>query len=105
MDTNVLSMFAGSVISLLFSYVPGFNVWFDKQTGEMKRLIAFAALAVTSVAIVALSCYGVYDLGVVCSESGLLDFFKVFILSLVSNQSTYLISPTTNEVKRARVGL
>ena len=39
MDDTQLSLFAGALLSLAFSYVPGLNTWFDGQEPTTKRLI------------------------------------------------------------------
>ena len=68
-----LALIAGTVLSLLFSYVPGMNVWFAGLEGTIKRLIMLVILLLVSVAIYGLSCAG-WALGgfeVVCDQAGI----------------------------------
>lgn len=92
MDEAQLSMIAGTVLSLLFSYVPGLKGWYEKLSADFKRLVMLVVLLVTSGAIYGLSCAGWLDM-VACDKEGLIGLVNIFFAALVANQATYLISP------------
>ena len=96
MTAETLSLSAGIVLSLLFSYIPGANTWFGKQTGVYKRLIMLGLLAVTSAVTFGIACLGwgeTFGISFVCEMAGAVELFKVFALAAIANQTTFLISP------------
>lgn len=96
MSTDTLSLFAGSVLSLLFSYVPGLNSKFEQLDSTYKRLAMAGLLLVVALAVVGIACAGfAADLGlaVTCDKAGAIGVLRSFVLALVANQSTYAISP------------
>lgn len=98
MSDTELSLLAGALLSLVFSYVPGLKDWFDKKESTIKRLIMAGALLVVSLLIFGTSCA---DLGfaftVACDKEGVVGLVSIFIRALVANQATYLISPQPPE--------
>lgn len=104
MTAEILSAGAGILLSLLFSYIPGLSTWYTKQDGTTKRLVMLGALAALALGVQLLSCIGVSEvLGVLlpaCTKAGIQSTVEMFILALVTNQATYLISP---EVKQSKV--
>lgn len=87
-----LTMIAGVVLSLLFSYIPGLHDWFDGFAKEAKRLIMLALLALTTGAVFGLACAGIIT-GIACTQTGAVDVVWAFFLAIVANQSMYSISP------------
>ena len=103
MSSQLLSLVAGTVLSLLFAYVPGLNTKFASLTGTVKRLIMLGLLALTAVSIYGLSCAGwVFGgISVTCDQAGIQKLIEVFILAAIANQSTYSIAPPTKKVREA----
>ena len=96
MSADTLSLFAGSVLSLLFSYVPGLNSKFEQLDSTYKRLAMAGLLLVVALAVVGIACAGfAADLGltVTCDKAGAIGVLRSFVLALAANQSTYAISP------------
>jgi hypothetical protein len=96
MSPQSLSSLLAVLLSLLFSYVPGFSTWYDRFDATRKRLIMLAGLLLITAATFALACSPLsaeIPLGVTCTQSGAWTLVESFILALVANQSTYLISP------------
>lgn len=89
---ELLSMLAGALLSLLFSYAPGVRDWWAQRTAETKSLVMLGLLLLVSVGVVSASCGGLIAV-VVCSQNGVLQVVWTFVLSLMANQSTYKISP------------
>lgn len=101
--SELLSSLAGILLSLLTAYVPGFNTWFDTLNGAHKRLVMLGMLAAASLGAVGLSCVGWFDPVVTCDQPGFEMVITAFILAMVANQSTYLITTASSaERKEAR---
>jgi hypothetical protein len=92
MTPETLSSFAGILLSLLFSYVPGFEPWYAKLDGTYKRLVMLAALVLVTGTVFALGCANLVE-GIACTQKGVIQFLQMLVFALIANQSTYLISP------------
>lgn len=92
MTAEQLSAYAGVILSLLFSYVPGLSNWYDPLEPTRKRLIMLALLAVTVLSVYGLSCGNIYNI-VTCDKTGALTLVNAFIMAMVANQATYKLSP------------
>ena len=92
MTVEELTMYAGSVLSLLFAYAPGIKGWYDARTPQEKALTMLFALLVVTGAAFGLTCGGFVAVGVVCTKLGLTELVKVFVMALIANQSMYLIA-------------
>jgi uncharacterized membrane protein len=92
MTVELLSAIAGILLSLAFSYIPGLKTWYDQLAADAKRLVMLGALFLVAAAIYGLSCAGIYQI-VPCDQAGLVKMIEIFVLALVANQSTFLISP------------
>lgn len=93
MTESTITLIGGALLSLGFSYVPGFNQWFQSLSGVYKRLVLAAALLLVAVGSVALSCAGLFDTGAVCSEQGIMDVVSALILAFVASQAMYTATP------------
>jgi hypothetical protein len=95
MNADFFAMLAGLLLSLLFSYIPGFSGWFEKLDGIQKRLVMLGLLALVAIGLVVATCAGfASDLGLqaTCDRSGLVSVIWAFMLALIANQSTYQIT-------------
>jgi len=88
---ELLAAMAGVILSLAFSYVPGVKTWYKGLSGEWKRLIMAGLLLVTALVLYGLGCAAVVK-GVTCSRDGFAQLVWMFLVALVSNQSTYTIA-------------
>lgn len=98
MTSDLLAGLAGILLSLIASYAPGFAPWFAKLASDQKRLVMLGALVAVSIAVFVLSCAGILDM-VTCNKEGGLTIVRAFIIAMVSNQSTYQISPGVTKSK------
>jgi len=89
---DLLSMIVAVLLSLLFSYVPGFATWYNGKQGDIKRVVMAGFLGLSTVAIFILACNGVLK-GVPCTQAGVLDLIQALILALIANQAVDRISP------------
>jgi hypothetical protein len=95
MTVEFLSSVTGALLSLVFSYLPGVEGWYQKLEPVHKRLVMLGLLALTSLAIFGLGCTSwanALGIPIACSQDGAIALLRVFITALVVNQSTYLIS-------------
>jgi len=97
MSADVLSLIAGAVLSLAFSYVPGLKDKFAPLAPEKKRLIMLGLLVVAASAVYGLSCAGwgaAWGIAVVCDQAGAQALVTSLILAIAANQGVYSITPT-----------
>ena len=105
MDAQTLALFAGAVLSLLFSYIPGLNTWFAALDGAIKRLIMLALLLLVALGVVGIACAGLgTDIGLVvaCDKAGFLGVLKAFVAAMIANQTAYAATIQTAKVKAAK---
>ena len=96
---TVLSALAGIVLSLSFTYIPKWRVYYGQLQTETKALIMLGVLAVTSAGIYALVHFG----AVTPSQRGNgWSYFWMFLFALASNQATYTITPVPGDVLNAK---
>lgn len=96
MSAECLSMIAGTLLSLVFSYIPGAKDWFMKFDPAVKRLIMLTLIFITAGCIFGLACSAwASDLGIsiTCNQSGLLGLVQQVVLAIIANQGVYSISP------------
>lgn len=94
LEEGALSAAAGIVLSLLVSYFPGFNDWFDKRDPVTKRLLMGVFIIVVGVGSAVASCQAQAE----CL--GGLDFgayLSAILAALIANQSMYLLSPASSK--------
>lgn len=92
MSAEQLSAIAGIILSLAFSYVPKLNDWYSTLAGTSKRLVMAAALLIVAGASLWLSCANLI-VSVACTQAGLFSLINAFVMALVANQATYMITP------------
>lgn len=94
MTTEVLLGIGGSLLSLLFEWVPGFKDWYIPKDPYMKRLIMILLLLAGTVIVFGLACSGVLgalNWEVVCDAEGAWALFRLFLVAATSNQVTHLL--------------
>lgn len=99
MSAESLSLAAGTILSLTFSYVPGARSWFERFEPEIRRLIMLALLVFTASIVYGLSCLGwasEWDISLTCDRTGLLGLIEQLVIAIIANQSIYAISPRKN---------
>ena len=100
---DLLVGIVGTIISLIFSYVPSLNTWFAGKTDDFKKLSMLAMMVITTVVAFILACTDFITIAnFVCAKGTALDFVRVLITAVIANQGVYMISPTLNKVKQAK---
>ena len=102
MTPEALAAIVGMVVSLLASYVPGFNTWFAGIQDEYKKLIMLGILVVTCVVLVALSCTNTW-IFIECTREGIKNFITVFVWAVIGNQAAFKIFPQPRSVREAKL--
>jgi len=107
MDAELVTLIAGVLLSLAFSYIPGLNVKYAALTEEAKKLIMLGMLALVAFGMYGLACTGWLEnltgINLVCDKSGLVTVIQAFVLSAISNQATYKLTLHTKGVKQAKL--
>jgi len=98
MSAEQVSLIAGVILSLAFSYVPKLKDWFDKQEPDNKRLINLGVLFVVVLGVFGLSCINKYDY-LTCDVNGLWDGLELLIKAAIANQAAYSLTPRGDEAE------
>lgn len=107
MTSNELSLLAGAVLSLGFTYIPGLNAWFAAKPATEKKLWMAVLTLLIAVLAFAAACANLVDLPLIstitCDKAGVTGLAVSFVLALVANQGTDRISPEPQIVKTSKV--
>jgi len=96
MSAENLSLIAGTLLSLVFSYVPGAKGWFTQFDPQVKRLIMLGLIIISAGVVYSLACLGwgtEFGINLQCSQSGLFALVEQVVLTIIANQGVYAISP------------
>lgn len=100
MSAESISLIAGTLLSLVFSYIPGAREWFAQFEPTVKRLFMLVLIIVSAGVVFGLACLGWgMELGISlsCDQAGLLGLVKQIVIAIIANQSVYAISPRRND--------
>lgn len=90
MESFSIGAVAGTILSLLFKYVPKLNTWYDAQEPQKKELVMLGLLVGVVGGAYALSCYGPLTI-YACTGAGAWDAVFALVGAIVGNQGTYSI--------------
>lgn len=102
MSAEILAAIAGSLLSLLFSYVPGLSEWYaslgvaQNDQGTRKRLVMLGMLTLVAAGSFGLSCAGWgagFGLELSCDQKGVIGLLQALLLAIMANQSTHRLTP------------
>ena len=100
MTGSTLVALAASLLSLLFSYIPGFKTWYSPKDPYLKRLIMLALVVVTAMGAFSFACAGLADdfsVKVSCDAFGAWGLVRAVIAAVAANQAVFLISPRKSQ--------
>ena len=103
MESNVVVMIAGAVVSLLFGYVPKLRPWFEALDGVRKAQIMALALVIAAVLAFAGACYSPWQVGdLTCDEGGFWRLLELLFAAALANQATYVLAvrPTRTVIEQ-----
>jgi hypothetical protein len=92
MTSEILSGWAGVVLSLVFTYLPGVKVRFGGMGERGKIAATLASLLLVSVGVFLLSCGDVKVL-VACTKEGALQLFTLFFYAAAGSQFAFVLTP------------
>jgi len=81
MTGSTLAIPAASLLSLLFSYIPGFKTWYQPKPSDAKHLIVLALVFVVYLVAFSFACVGLADdfaVKISCDAFGSLDCASAF---------------------------
>jgi len=85
----------GVLISLLFTFLPGLKTWYENQHGY-KALIMVGLMLLVSIVYFLLGCWPLIaarlSIIVACTANGAIDMGLAFVVAILSNQSTYVLT-------------
>ena len=96
MSAESISLVAGALLSLAFSYIPGLRQRFEVLEATQKRLVMLGLLLCTAALVQGISCLGWaawWRIPLTCDESGLAGLLEQLVLAIMANQSVFAISP------------
>lgn len=96
MTAEFLAAISGVLLSLLFSYIPGFSKWYGEKAEDIKRLIMLGLLALISLAAFGLACGGLasdFGIAITCDKIGAIALLKAFGAAAIANQVAYGLTP------------
>ena len=96
MSAEEISMIAGVILTLVFSYIPGINSRFVILAPEHKRAIMLGLLVLVSGGILILACSGsgeMFGIAITCDQAGAIGMLRVLVAAIIVNQGVYAISP------------
>jgi len=100
MTGSTLAALAASLLSLLFSYVPGFKTWYSPKDPYLKRLIMLALVIGVAMGAFSFACAGLADdfsVKVSCDAFGAWGLVRAVIAAVAANQAVFLISPRKSQ--------
>jgi hypothetical protein len=100
MTGSTLAALAASLLSLLFSYVPGFKTWYAPKDPYLKRLIMLALVIAAAMGAFSFACAGLADdfcVKVSCDAFGAWGLVRAVIAAVAANQAVFLISPRKSQ--------
>lgn len=95
MDAVTLAAIAGTILTLLFSYLPWFTKWYEPLDKVGKQAVMGGFLVLVAAGVFGLTCAGFADQfgwSLTCDVVGLIGFLKILFTALVANQTVYLIT-------------
>jgi len=107
MTGSTLAALAASLLSLLFSYIPGFKDWYSPKDPYLKRLIMLALVVVAAMGAFSFACAGLADdfsVKVSCDAFGAWGLVRAVIAAVAANQAVFLISPRKSQTRSASLG-
>ena len=99
MTPEKIAALAGIVLSLVFSYVPLLNDWYDKLTPTPKRLLMLALLVLTALGSLLYTCRA--DLSA-CVALNFETYLTALVAAIIANQATYTLAPLSAERRLVR---
>lgn len=99
MTAETLALWAGALLSLALGYIPGLSKKYNALDGEWKAALMGVLLIVSAIAVFALSCGAIIDVGVTCDKQGATELVTLLILALIANQSTFALAVKPFEKK------
>ena len=99
---NIIAI-TSALIAVIFARFPILRTKFAAISTEAKSGIMLGLMAIVVLGVYLLQCYGWIDAGITCDKIGLQQIVTWYVLAVISNQATYMITPQAKDVKAAKV--
>lgn len=87
-----ISMAAGVLLSLGFSYIPGLAEKFAGLSPTHKRVVMLGLLVLVTCGIFGISCFR-SPAANSCDQNSAWKFLRALVMAIIANQSAYALSP------------
>lgn len=107
MTADTISLTAGTLLSLVFSYLPGAKDWFGQYEPAVKRLIMLVLILVTAASTFGIACLGwgpAFGIELSCNQPGVLGLTRQIVIAIIANQGIFAISPHLNSGTLSQAG-
>lgn len=88
----------GGLISILFSWVPIFRVWYASLEEGAQQGIMLGTSVLLAVLLGLSSCYNFWEF-IACDKAGLMKLAEIWLLFLFANQTAHKIVPKPKDVQ------
>lgn len=104
MTSERIVIISASILSLLFLYVPTLKLWFEKKTVDQKRVFMLVWLFVVAGGIYMAACVPEialrFGITLACDAKTAWDLVFMVVNAVIANQTTYLIAPSPESIRR-----
>lgn len=101
-NSTWISAAAGTLLTLLASYLPGFNKKFASLSTAGKQLWMLLAIVVVTAIIAILTFTRVWPNTIPPTKDGAVALVIIFIETVIANQAVYKIVPQPSSVVKAK---
>ena len=108
MTAEVLTLIAGALLTLGFSYIPGLRTWYAGKSDEFKQLVMLVLVVVVAAGSFGLACLGWgagLGIALACTLDGALGLVVQVVLAIMANQGVYKLSPQRKDVRALKNGV
>lgn len=96
---ELIAGLVGVALSWLFGWFPGLRTWYAALRSAIKSAIMLGLLAIASITVYLLVFYGVLQTG---EPITIWRLVSVFFVATTINQTTYSLTPQTQDVRNAK---
>jgi hypothetical protein len=93
-----LALFAGTLLTIAFLYIPGLREKYAALAEVYKQLIMLGCLVLAVGLIILVSCLNWWAV-IICDKPSIIALIKLLVMAVIANQSFYKILPTPTSVK------
>lgn len=89
LTSETLVVLAGTVLSLVFEYVPGVEKWYGGLDSQQKRIVMAGVVIAVAAALLGLSCANSPYVLTECTPEGSWNLLGLVVMALAANQAVH----------------